>query len=312
MSATDDYTRVIAKTTQMVRDEAVQGFARDCGLHVLDVTWEDTARFDNSAVGPNISDMTIQVQHKIGGSSEYELSCMPVIRYPNFSDLSGDIAPDEFFLLVGNEQGQPLEKITLRELLGNLRVHLSDSSSWKGDRTSLLAEERDSHVLVSAQACFLPIPEDGIAEFNPVLFNYQSRSGDPTVLAILATREGTSITVIDNKRDAYEAGGTWGQRLFFNQDGERASLTGQRKSDFLAEPSAEVAGDSMAPPTREDREGLPCTPDSSAAQTEGANAIRTHDCRLRCRRHGNQVLPCGTERCRRSGHWPRQGRGAVN
>ncbi|MCH7728250.1 MAG: hypothetical protein IH991_17495, partial [Planctomycetes bacterium] len=61
--------------------------------------WEDTARFDNSAVGPNISDMTIQVQHKIASSDEFELSCMPVIRYPNFSDLSGDISPDEFFLL---------------------------------------------------------------------------------------------------------------------------------------------------------------------------------------------------------------------
>jgi hypothetical protein len=31
-------------------------------------------------------------------------------------------------------------------------------SSWKGDGFSLLADERDSHVLVSAQACFLPIP----------------------------------------------------------------------------------------------------------------------------------------------------------
>ena len=59
---------------------------------------------------------------------------------------------------------------------------------------SLLAENRDSHVLVSAQACFLPIPPDGIAEFNPVLFNYQSYAGDPAVLTILATREGTSIT----------------------------------------------------------------------------------------------------------------------
>ncbi len=209
--------------------------AQKHGLHVLDVTWEDTARFDFSAVGPNISDMTIQVQHQIPGREDYELSCMPVIRYPNFSDISGDISPDEFFLLVGNEKGQPLEKITLRELLGNLRTYLHDPDSWKGDRTSLLAEDRDSHVLVSAQACFLPIPKEGIAEFNPVLFNYQSRAGDPAVLTILATREGTSITVIDNVRDGFEAGRTWGQRLFFNQNGERASLTGQRKSDFLAE-----------------------------------------------------------------------------
>jgi hypothetical protein len=110
-------------------------------------------------------------------------------------------------------------------------------------------------VLVSAQACFLPIPRDGIAEFSPVLFNYQSRKGDPAVLAILATREGTSITVIDNERDAFEAGRTWGQRLFFNQNGERASLTGKRKSDFVRE-AADSTGPSSGGTTAADREGL--------------------------------------------------------
>jgi hypothetical protein len=255
MKTTDTYSQVIKQTTGMVRDKAVQRLAQKHGLHVLDVTWEDTARFDFSAVGPNISDMTIQVQHQIPGREDYQLACMPVIRYPNFSDVSGDISPDEFFVLVGNEKGQPLEKITLRELLGNLRAYLHDSASWKGERTSLLAGDRDTHVLVSAQACFLPIPKDGIAEFNPVLFNYQSRAGDPAVLTILATREGTSVTVIDNVRDGFEAGQTWGQRLFFNQNGERASLTGQRKSEFLAERQGQqrTAG---AADEEADREGL--------------------------------------------------------
>lgn len=255
MTTADAYSQVIKKTMDMVHDKAIQRLAEQHGLHVLNVTWEDTGRFDYSAVGPNISDMTIQVQHRIPGREDFELSCMPVIRYPNFADVSGDISPDEFFLLVGNEKGQPLDKITLRELLGNLRAYLHDSQSWKSERTSLLARDRDSHVLVSAQACFLPIPQDGIAEFNPVLFNYQSRAGDPAVLTILATREGTSITVIDNVRDGFDAGRTWGQRLFFNQNGERASLTGQRKSDFLAESQGQqkTAG---AVEKAADREGL--------------------------------------------------------
>ena len=256
MQRTDDYAAVITKTTAMVRDEAAQRLAKKHGLHILDITWEDTARFDFSAVGPNISDMTIQVQHKTPGSDQYELSCMPVIRYPNFSDLTGDISPDDFFLLVGNEKGRSLEKVTLRELLGDLRAYLHEQRSWKGNRNSLLAENRDSHVLVSAQACFLPIPKEGIAEFNPVLFNYQSRAGDPAVLTILATREGTSITVIDNQRDAFNAGGTWGQRLFFNQDGERASLTGQRKSDFLTEAREQEPKSSGPSADQLDREGL--------------------------------------------------------
>ncbi len=249
----DSYEGVIRLTKNMVSDAESQKLARSQGLHILNVTWEDTGRFKGSAVGPNISDMTIQVQHRLSGSGRFDLTCMPVIRYPNFSDITGDISPDKFFVLVGNEKGRPLEKVSLRHLLGNLRSYLHDPHSWKGNHTSLLAENRDSHVLVSAQACFLPIPKEGIAEFNPVLFNYQSRSSDPAVLTILATREGTSITVIDNKRDAFNTGLSWGQRLFFNQNGERCSLSGKRKSDYLAETQGK-AGESSS--GQSDREGL--------------------------------------------------------
>lgn len=87
-------------------------------------------------------------------------------------------------------------------------------------------------MLVSAQAAFLPAPAQGQAEFNPVLFNYQSYAGDPAVLVIVATREGTSATIIDNVRDAFPAGFAWRPRLFFNQNGQRASFTGERLSDF--------------------------------------------------------------------------------
>jgi hypothetical protein len=126
--------------------------------------------------------------------------------------------------------------VTLRNYLDGFRSFLSEPDSWKGDRRSLLAS-RDTHALVSAQACFLPIPKTGSAEFNPVLFNYQSYSGEPAVLAILATREGTSATIIDNTHDAFRDGRLRGQRVFFNQAGKRASLVGKRRSDAIAEES---------------------------------------------------------------------------
>jgi hypothetical protein len=227
------YRKVVAATAGMVRDPAARRLAAKHGLRILDLTWEDTGRYKGSAVGPNISDMTIQVQQADPRTERFRLTCMPVIRYPNFTDKTGDVPIDRFFLLVGNQKGRRLHKVTLQELLSNLRKYLSKPASWRGPRKSLLAE-RDKHVLVSAQACFLPVPRRGIAQFNPVLFNYQSYRGDPAVLTILATREGTSVTVIDNVRDAFQAGRTWGQRLFFNQNGERASLTGQRLSEFLS------------------------------------------------------------------------------
>ena len=228
------YRKVIDDSAAMVWDAEAQALAAEHGLQVLNVTWEDTARYDNSSVGPNISDMTIQVQQLDPQTEANHLTCMPVIRYPNFTDLTADLPMEDFFLLVGNEDGDDLEKVSLDEFLGNIREYMHDADSWAGEETSLLAE-RDSHVLVSAQAAFLPIPREGIAEFNPVLFNYQSYQGDPAVMTILATREGTSVTVIDNQRDGFSDGYSWGQRLFFNKDGERAVFTGQRLSDFQAE-----------------------------------------------------------------------------
>jgi hypothetical protein len=53
------------------------------------------------------------------------------------------------------------------------------------------------------------------------------------VLSILVTRQGTSMSIVDNGRD--QAGtGSWGQRLFFNAGGQRAPLTAERRSDVEA------------------------------------------------------------------------------
>ncbi|GIK37879.1 MAG: hypothetical protein BroJett011_17120 [Chloroflexota bacterium] len=236
------YLAAIQNTMAMVTNEQAQALATQYGLNIVNVTWEDTGRYNNSSVGPNISDMTIQVQQPNPASDGYNLALMPVIRYPNFEDLTGDVSPDHFYLLVGNETGQSLQRITLTEYLGNFRRYLNNPDSWAGQESSLLAE-RDSSVLVSAQAAFLPVPQQGQAEFNPVLFNYQSYQGDPAVLVIVATREGTSATIIDNTRDAFPSGFSWGQRLFFNQNGQRAGFTGERLSDFetQAQPGQEVS-----------------------------------------------------------------------
>lgn len=252
--AYENYQQVVQDTADMVADQSIWNLVQRYGLQVMNITWEDTGRYQNSTVGPNISDMTIQVQQEDPITGDLSMSLMPVIRYPNFTDQTADLPIDQFQLLVGNQQGEDLEAVPLRDVLDNLRDYLTEPDSWDGDETSLLAE-RDTHVLVSAQACFLPIPQEGMAQFNPVLFNYQSYEGDPAVLTILATREGTSITVIDNTRDRVESGWMWGQRLFFNRDGDRASFTGQRISDFQTD--ADRPGD----------------PQASAAGEEGLNMV---------------------------------------
>ncbi|MCC5844938.1 MAG: hypothetical protein JJU05_11860 [Verrucomicrobia bacterium] len=249
---TPSFRETVERVQQMSSRPDARRMARELGLDIVNVTWEDTGRFQNSAVGPNISDMTIQVAVPMDDRAGNTLHAMPVIRFPNFSDRSADIDPELFFLLVGNERGHDLRRISLKEFLQNPTLYLNDPGSWRGEgRRSLYAPNRDSRVLVSAQACFLPIPQAGSVTFNPVLFNYQSVREDPAVLTLLATREGGSVTVIDNVRDAFEEGNSWGQRLFFNKNGERASLTGERESDFHARdgetrdgPMPDAAGES--------------------------------------------------------------------
>ena len=227
------YKKAIEETAAMTRNGKAQTLAGKHNLQILNVTWEDTGRYQDSSVGPNISDMTIQVGARDPKTEKFSVTCMPVIRFPNFSDKSADLDPRDFTLLVGNQNGGDLKRISLRDFLEDPTHYLSESASWKAPKKSLLAP-RDSKVLVSAQACFLPVPKGGKATFNPVLFNYQSYEKNPAVLTVLVTREGSSVTVIDNKRDAFESGAVWGQRLFHNADGQRASLTGERESEFLS------------------------------------------------------------------------------
>jgi hypothetical protein len=212
------YRKAVNDTAEMTSDQVSQRMVQEHGLNITNVTWEDTGRNKGSSVGPNISDMTIQV-HVVDGEGKIAPVAMPVIRYPNFEDKTADIQMDKLFVLVGNEKGVALKKVSLREYLGNFRNYMTYPQSWKGSETSLLAK-RDSHVLVSAQHTFLPVPQGQKAHFNPVLFNYQSYKENPAVLTILATREGTSATIIDNERDAFEGGRSWGQRLFFNENGK--------------------------------------------------------------------------------------------
>ena len=118
----------------MVQDVALQRTAAGLGLHVVNVLWEDCARYAGSCVGPNISDVTLQIQHAVPGSQHLALTLLPVLRPPNFSDRTADLPLEQIFLLCGNQVGRDLELVSLRELLGDLRRFLSRPGSvlrWK-------------------------------------------------------------------------------------------------------------------------------------------------------------------------------------
>ncbi len=155
--------QTIQKVESMVWDSTVNQMVRDVGLNVVNVTWEDTGRSKGSVWGPNISDMTIGVRDSRG-----QLHPMPVMRFDNFNDKTADLRSDRFSLLVGNEDGRRLRAVTLERILRDTRAFLHEPNSWGGSVRSLWSP-RDEHVLVSAQAAFLPVPRRGAATFTPVI-----------------------------------------------------------------------------------------------------------------------------------------------
>jgi hypothetical protein len=210
----------IQKVEAMTFDTSARNLVAAEGLSLMNVTWEDTGRNAGSAVGPNISDMTIGVRDHTGS-----LHPMPVMRFDNFTDKTADISSDSFWLRVGNADGSQARSVSIADILHDTTAFLGEHD---GTIKGSLWNERDEHVLVSAQAAFLPVPESGEATFTPVIYNYQSYADNPAVLTIVATREGTSIQIVDN-RDGYMS-----ESLFFNQEGERAPFTAVRLSDFKA------------------------------------------------------------------------------
>jgi len=238
--AADPFPEVVQRVAGMVHDGEAQRLASQHGLQLLDVTWEDTGRYQGSSVGPNISDVTLEVVS--GEQDAQRMALMPVLRFPNFSDRTADVRLDRVFLKVGNARGEPERTISLRDYLADPARYMSKPLDGRVKGGSLLAL-RDTHALVSAQAAFLPVPRQGQATFHPVIFNYQSTAGNPAVLTLLVTRQGTSLTVIDNARDSVR--GSWGQRLFFDEDGQRAPLTAERLSDVL-EKGTTMNGESAA------------------------------------------------------------------
>jgi hypothetical protein len=221
------YERVVQKVANMVDDSDASELVSKYGLSLLNVLWEDTGRWEGSSVGPNISDVTIEV------SADHHTYLMPVMRHDDFTDKTADVKIEKIMIPVGNQQenGQ-LELVSLDELLKNPEQYMSPTKG-KIKGASLFAK-RDTHVLVSAQHAFLPVPKEGKATFWPVIFNYQSTKKNPAVLTILVTRQGTSMTIIDNARDTVTGGDSWGQRLYFNNGGKKAPLIAERLADVKA------------------------------------------------------------------------------
>lgn len=187
----------------IAHDQKIQSLANSYGVAVQTVSWEDTGRSKGSCVGPNISDMTLFTDRN-----------MPVVRKPNFADVTADRKLEDFTVMVGNESESELKQVSLKEYLENIGKYSGNPN------VNSMYLERDSDILTSAQACILPL-RDGEVEFCVQLYNYQSYdSSDPAVLVVMSSAQGTSSQVV--------YGNT---KLYFNDNGRAKNLKAQRLSD---------------------------------------------------------------------------------
>lgn len=222
-----EFRATINAVTRMPENEALQNRASRLGLNILNVLWEDTGRYGGSSVGPNISDVTLQVRENLEGDA-FRTHLLPVLRAPNFSDKTADIPADKLWVKVGNQtQGAQVVSVPLDEVLKHLREYVTNPDSIEGSGD--LSAKRDTHYLVSAQHVFVPMAKQGKVEFNPVIFNYQSYDKNPAVLTLLVTREGTSVAAITNSGGDVSYYGS-GQQIFFNNKGQKTMFTAERKS----------------------------------------------------------------------------------
>lgn len=210
------------KISSMTNSQNLKSLLHSHGLDIKNVTWEDTARNKNSAWGPNISDMTLRA----------EQTNMPVIRRPNFADVTVDHSIGNFNVTVGNESGTQLNRIKFTDYLEQIQTYTSNPNISK-------LFESGEEVLCSTQVCLLPATNSEV-NFNVRLFNYQSSSTNPAVLVIVASNQGTSSMVLDSKTTD----------ILFNSSGRAFDFVAER----LREERKRLGKDLDTPMTGEEKE----------------------------------------------------------
>ncbi len=201
---------LLERISKLTQDQNATSLAQSFGLKIQSICWEDTARHNNSCYGPNISDMTLCVND----------TSMPIIRRPNYADITCDIPIEKFKVKVGNEKeieyyNSNLTSICLKDYLKNI------STFTNNPMLDSLYLNRDKTILTSTQACILPL-NNGKIEFNVKLFNYQYSEDNPAVLVIIVSDQGTSTQIINK----------YNQKLFFNKNGRAAYFKAQRLSEY--------------------------------------------------------------------------------
>ena len=227
-----EYARVVAKVANMVQDGDLANRVRRRSLSLVNVMWEDTGRAQGSSLGPNISDLTLQVRRR-DESGQFQSSIMPVIRFPNFTDRTGDVAsPTGSSSASATSARQPLRSVPLTDVLRDSEGVRLDAGQHprqrQPSRAARLALPRQRAGGVPAH------PEERQGRVQPGALQLPiGAAARPQFSRILVTRAGNEHAG-DRERPEERDRRGMGQELYFNNQGQRAAFTAERKSDVEA------------------------------------------------------------------------------
>ena len=230
----NSYKDLIQKTVNMTINPKILNMISEKGLSIINVAWNELSGQKKKESVFDVSDITVQVAAFNPSNNIYFFNSVPEIRYPDFNDRTSEVAIDKLFLYTGNEKGNRLQAVCLNDILENVPKYLTRASSWKSKNKSLILKN-EKYIRINAQVSLLPVSSEGTADFTPVIFNQKAFKNNPAVLSILATKNGTSITVIDNAMDIFEPGQSFGQKLFFNKNGLKTNLNIKRNLNEISE-----------------------------------------------------------------------------
>lgn len=231
--------------TMIARIKENRELAARHGVALTEVAWEDTARSPHSALGPNVSDLSL---HVYCGSDNRVDSSAAIVRRPNFTDVTCDLPISRFNVTVGNESLAAPRRISLADYLRDFKRY-NTRTEIDGSLYDLERRGEDTHVLASSQTCLLPLSRhDTECEFEVEVRSYDTFYEGTLrnkVLLIVASAEGTSATIVTCSRRV-------AKRIGFRRGSEAARFVARRLASERERLQKDVSAD--APMDARERE----------------------------------------------------------
>jgi len=197
-----DFNAVLHKVGELSNNKNAKQYAKKYGLKLTTLAIDNNNKSDSS-IGDktHASDMTLIVNN----------THLPILRSPNNNEkFTWKVKLENILLIGGNEskkEGDDLYHITLKEYL---------QQKFPKERHTLYSEGKDTHAIISAQGCILPVPKGNIAKYNVAITNSAS------VLAITATRHGLSPQIVASHKNVNNRT----QILYHNRNGQKTYFFG--------------------------------------------------------------------------------------